>query len=176
MFRRRRVAAAVITAVAVGAAGASAFAASEPTVKMRDACDEASFNAVVGPGTCIDAGNVTFDEFVDSLVQHQNHPLWNFTPTTRTVELGSTVDVANVGGEFHTFSRTDEFGGGFVEFLNDILGLTTIADGCMEPPGPTNAFVDAGDTGTISTTALGPGTHKFICCIHPWMQSTLTVR
>ena len=176
MFRRRRVAAAVITAVAVGIAGTSAFAASEPTVKMLDSCDEASFNAAVGDGTCIDAGNVTFDDFVDSLVMHQNHPLWRFTPTTRTVHLGSTVEVANVGGEFHTYSRTDEFGGGFVDFLNGILGLTTIADGCMEPPGPTNAFVAAGETGTISTTALGVGTHKFICCIHPWMQSTLTVR
>jgi plastocyanin len=176
MSSRRRVVVLVLAVLAVGAAGASAFASDEPTVKLRDACDEASFNAVVGEGTCIDAGNVTFDDFVDSLVMHGNHPLWRFTPSTRTVLFGSTVEVANVGGEFHTFSRTDEFGGGFVDFLNDILGLTTIADGCTEPPGPTNAFVEAGDTGTISTTALGRGTHKFICCIHPWMQSTLTVR
>jgi plastocyanin len=176
MFRRRRVAAAVVTAVAVGFVGTTAFAGSEPTVKMRDACDAASFNAVVGPGTCIDSGNVTFDEMIASLVKHQNHALWNFTPTTRTVHLGSTVEVANVGGEFHTFSRTNDYGGGFVDELNDVLGLTTIADGCTQPPGPTNAFVEAGGTGAISTTALGPGTHKFICCIHPWMRSTLTVR
>ena len=176
MFRRRRVAAAAVTAVAVGVLAASAFATSEPTVKVRDSCDEASFNAVVGDGTCIDAGNVTFDDFVGSLMKHKNHPLWNFTPTTRTVHLGSTVEVANVGGEFHTFSRTNEFGGGFVDFLNDILGLTTIADGCTQPPGPTNAFIEAGDTGTISTTALGLGTHKFICCIHGLPHKSHTLR
>jgi plastocyanin len=176
MSPRRLLAAVAAVVLVVGVLVASAVASDEPTVKMRDACDAASFNAVVGPGTCINSGNVTFGEMIASLEEHQNAPLWNFTPTTRTVHLGSTVNVANVGGEFHTFSRTNQFGGGFVDELNDVLGLTTIADGCTQPPGPTNAFVEAGGTGTISTTALGLGTHRFMCCIHPWMRSTLTVR
>jgi plastocyanin len=177
MSRKRRM---VVIAVAVlgvvGAVGAAALANGTATVKIRDACDAASFNAVIGPGTCVDAGNVTFEEMIDSLVRHGEHPLWHNTPTTRTVHHGTIVDVANVGGEFHTFSRTEEFGGGFVPELNEVLGLEEIADGCLLGPGPTNAFVPAGGTGTINTAALEPGVHKFMCCIHPWMRSTLMVK
>jgi hypothetical protein len=175
MSRKRRFVVVAAAVLAVGGAGATALASEDATVKLRDACDEASFNAVIGPGTCVDAGNVTFEEFIGSLVQHGEHPLWRNTPTTRTVHHGSIVDVANVGGEFHTFSHTQEFGGGFVDELNEILGLEEIADGCLLGPGPTNAFVPAGGTGTIDTAALEPGVHKFMCCIHPWMRSTLTV-
>jgi plastocyanin len=167
----------VVTAglvVAVAAVGV-ALASSNPTVKLRDACDEASFNAVIGPGTCVDAGNVTFDELIASLVAHGEHPLWRNTPTTRTVHHGAVVDVDNVGGEFHTFTHTEEFGAGFVPELNEVLGLEEIADGCLLDPGPTNAFVPAGGTGAINTALLEPGVHKFMCCIHPWMRSTLTV-
>jgi hypothetical protein len=176
MSRKRRVVVLVFAVLTVGAVGATALANGAATVKMRDACDAASFNAVIGPGTCVDAGNVTFEELIDSLVRHGEHPLWRNTPTTRTVHHGSTVNVANVGGEFHTFSHTEEFGGGFVDELNDVLGLEEIADGCLLGPGPTNAFVPAGGTGTIDTAALEPGVHKFMCCIHPWMHSTLMVK
>jgi plastocyanin len=176
---KRLVAALAVVVLVVGAAVASALAAGGPAVAMKDACNPASFNAVIGEGTCIEGGHpqhVTFPELIDSLIEHGEHPGWRFTPLNRIVHLGQTVRVDNVGGEFHTFSRTDEFGGGFVDELNEILGLDEIADGCLEPPGPTNAFVAAQESGAISTTALGTGTHKFICCIHPWMQSTLTVR
>ena len=77
--------------LAVGALGATALANGTATVKMRDACDAESFNAVIGPGTCVDAGNVTFDEMIASLASTE--PLGN-TPTTRTVHHGSVVDVA----------------------------------------------------------------------------------
>jgi hypothetical protein len=177
--RKRLVAALAMVVLVVGTVVASALAADTPTVKMRDACDPETFNAVIGEGTCVEGlhpSHVTFSELIDSLIRHGEHPGWRNTPVHRVVHLGEMVQVDNVGGEFHTFSRTDEFGGGFVEDLNEILGLDEIADGCLEPPGPTNAFVAAQESGAISTTALGTGTHKFICCIHPWMQSTLTVR
>ena len=154
----------------------AAPAASAPAVKVRDACDPASFNAVLGAGACIDGGNVTFDAFIDRLIGSGAHPLWRFTPGRSTVPAGQTIPVSNVGGEFHTFSRTVEFGGGFVEELNELLGLDEIADGCTQPPGVTNLFLAAGDTGTISTDALGSGTHRFICCIHPWMRATYRVQ
>ena len=175
MSRRRWLVVLAFTVLVVGSVGATALANGTATVKVRDACDAESFNAVIGPGTCVDAGNVTFDEFIGSLVKHGEHPLWRNTPTTRTVHHGAVVDVENVGGEFHTFSRTDEYGGGFVAELNEILGLEEIADGCLLGPGPTNAFVPAGASGTIDTAALEPGVHKFMCCIHPWMRSTLMV-
>jgi plastocyanin len=62
------------------------------------------------------------------------------------VPAGHAIPVSNVGGEFHTFSET------------------------------TNPFLDPEAGGTISSTTLGPGTHRFICCIHPWMRATYRVR
>jgi plastocyanin len=154
----------------------AAPAAGAPTVKMRDACDPATFNAVLGAGACIDGGNATFDAFIDRLMRTGDHPLWRFTPGSATVPAGQTIVVGNVGGEFHTFSRTVQFGGGFVKDLNELLGLDEIADGCTQPPGATNLFLAAGESGTISTTALGSGTHRFMCCIHPWMRATYRVQ
>jgi plastocyanin len=157
---------AVVAAQAVGA----------PMVMARDACGPATFNAVLGADACVDGGNVTFDAFIDRLIRTGDHPLWRFTPGSATVPVGQAIPVSNVGGEFHTFSRTEEFGGGFVEELNELLGLDEIADGCTQPPGATNLFLGAGESGTISTAALGSGTHRFLCCIHPWMRATYRVQ
>ena len=44
------------------------------------------------------------------------------------------------------------------------------------PPGATNLFLAAGESGAISTAALGSGTHRFMCCIHPWMRATYQVQ
>jgi plastocyanin len=151
-------------------------AAGAPMVKARDACDPATFNAVLGADACVGGGNVTFDAFIDRLSRTGDHPLWRFTPGSATVPAGQSIAVSNVGGEFHTFSRTEEFGGGFVEELNELLGLDEIADGCTQPPGATNLFLGAGESGTISTATLGSGTHRFLCCVHPWMRATYRVR
>jgi plastocyanin len=163
-------------AVVLACAAVAAPAAGAPMVKIRDACDPATFNAVLGEGACVDGGNVTFDAFIDRLIRTGDHPLWSFTPKRATVPAGQTIPVSNVGGEFHTFSRTVEFGGGFVEDLNDLLGLDEIADGCTQPPGATNLFLGAGESGTIPSEALGSGTHRFICCVDPWMRASYRVR
>jgi hypothetical protein len=162
--------------IVVGLLFAAPAASAAPMVKARDACDPATFDAVLGAGACVDGGNVTFDSFIDRLIRTGDHPLWRFTPGRATVPAGQSIPVSNVGGEFHTFSRTEEFGGGFVEELNELLGLDEIADGCTQPPGPTNLFLGAGESGTISTAALGSGTHRFLCCIHPWMRATYRVQ
>jgi plastocyanin len=162
-------------AVVLACAAVAAPAAGAPMMKMRDACDPATFNAVLGADACVGGGNVTFDAFIDRLIRTGDHPPWRFTPGRATVPAGQTIPVSNVGGEFHTFSRTMEFGGGFVEDLNVLLGLDEIADGCTQPPGATNLFLGAGESGTISSEALGSGTHRFICCIHPWMRASYRV-
>jgi hypothetical protein len=64
-------------------------------------------------------------------------------------------------------------GGGIVEPLNEILF------GTPTPPtffiGPLN-FLPAGEELDIGPSTLTPGTHLFICAIHPWMEDTVVVR
>jgi hypothetical protein len=171
-----RRAAGVGIAAALACAAMAVPAAGAPMVKLRDACDPATFNAALGDGACVGGGNVTFDSFIDRLIRTGDHPLWRFTPGRATLAAGQAITVSNVGGEFHTFSRTEEFGGGFVDELNELLGLDVIADGCTQPPGASNLFLAAGESGAISTAALGSDTNRFICCIHPWMRATYRVQ
>jgi hypothetical protein len=96
------------------------LAAEAPTVKIRDGCDPATFNAPppngAGPGTCLADfnGHVTFQEFIDQLTRHKTAPLWRFNPTQRAVIAGTQLLLDNYGGEAHTFTRVENFGGGFV--------------------------------------------------------------
>jgi hypothetical protein len=67
-------------AAALACAAVAAPAAGAPMVKARDACDPATFNAVLGDGACVGGGDVPFDAFIDRLIRTGDQPLWRFTP------------------------------------------------------------------------------------------------
>jgi plastocyanin len=167
---------AVIAGLALTAGGAQA--ASGPSITLLDDCEPASFNAVLGPGACTIDGETTFNALIGSLIATGSHPEWTIKPGNRTVKAGQRLDVRNYGGEAHTFSRTAQYGGGFVPELNHILGLTEIADGCQQPPSAEDPLLFERDSYSLKTgrgTPVGIGTHRFMCCIHPWMKATVTV-
>lgn len=58
------------------AAGASL----ERIVSMHDSCDPQSFNATVGPGTCLRNGGVQFDDFGGGIIPELNALLGNQEP------------------------------------------------------------------------------------------------
>src|SRR6476659_3977804 len=66
----------------------STWAQSEPsfTVGIRDACDPDTFNAAVGPGTCIPGahGTTKFNLFVTELQQDHIAGGWRFNPLLNT--------------------------------------------------------------------------------------------
>ena len=152
-------------------------ASSGESVRMFDDCDVSSFNAAVGPGTCVGDGETTFSEFIAELQRTQQAEEWRFKPEMLTVEGGRPVIVENRGGETHTFTQVAAFGGGFVPPLNDLSGNTTLAPECAAPPSvaPINLLVSAGAEAAFQTAGLPPGTYEFQCCIHPWMRIILTV-
>jgi len=95
------------------------------TSTIRDACDPTSFNAVVGPGTCISGhhGNTLFSDFVGEPTTDQNAGAWRFNPMLNATEgnfrlvplelkPGDKTTIRNVGGETHTFTRVKKFGWG----------------------------------------------------------------
>jgi len=141
-------------------------------VLAEDDCEPASFNAAIGPHTCVGHGTTTFGEFIGQLQTLKNAPAWRFDPSGLSLSAGSRILAVNVGGEFHTFTEVAAYGGGCVDALNAILGLTPVPEcgihGILETTG-----LDPG--ASLKTAPLGVGTHRFMCLIHPWMRTTATV-
>jgi plastocyanin len=143
------------------------------TIKMKDDCEPASFNFVIGPGTCVGNGSTTFGDFISQLIDHKFAGAWRFSPKQVKIDAGSSLRILNQGGETHTLTPVTQFGGGgIVEPLNEILFGTPTPPTFFFPP---FNFLDAGQATTIGPSLLTPGTHRFICIIHPWMEETIVV-
>ena len=158
--------------------------ATQATINIRDYCDPASFNAAIGPDTCVrDTGDglITFTGFVNELGADKSVGAWRFAPAQLRVAEGATLQLHNLGGETHTFTEVKRFGGGFVDFLNAASGnpvpapeCATLVDGSLvpQPPSDENILLPAGGDATL------PLEHEVVaryqCCIHPWMRITIT--
>ena len=148
------------------------------TVKLRDNCDPATFDAAFGPGTCAPHGplpTVPLGDFLAKLNPVDfGHPQWRNDPARVEIESEDTLKIVVRGGEFHTFTEVAKFGAGCIAPLNDALGLTTDV--------PTAAqcgafFATTGVTpgATLKVNHLTPGIHRFMCEIHPWMRTIVEV-
>jgi len=158
-----------VTAVAVASGNASTR-----NVQVLDACDPATFNAAVRPGTCTrPGGGVKHSEFISQLQTQGEAPAWRFSPEGLDLATGGTLLATNRGGEDHTFTEVAAFGGGCVAPLNAILGLTPVPE-CSTPGLFNSTLVEQGDT--LEVSGLKVGVHRFECLIHPWMRTTVVVR
>src|SRR5262249_8677725 len=163
------------------------------TVRIWDACDPDTFNAAVGPGTCIPGhhGQTKFQDFFAELDLDKIAGGWRFNPLLNTtdgplnpVQLdlrpGDRISLQNIGGETHTFTRVAEYAGGFFDPLNGRTGNPTPAPECArvlpdgtlapQPESDTHQFVEAGTTeaGPLPGTPLLPlGLTHRQCCRPP---------
>ena len=146
----------------------AALARDGRTIFVMDRCEPDSFNAAIGPGTCIRNGGVTFDKFLRrNNPKDGGHNAWRFSRHDVTLEPGEPLHLKNTGGETHTFTEVVDFGTGIVPLLNASL-----------PPGTPPAvpigdlrFIAAGQTAEID--GLPAGQHRFECLIHPWMRTVV---
>jgi plastocyanin len=145
-----------------------AATAAQHAVTLFDACDPDTFNAAIGAGACTRRGGVTFENFVAELTRHHSVGAWHFAPSEVTMRVGQLLVANNRGGETHTFTEVEEFGGGNIKFLNDLVGLTTVAPECK------NA-VEIPSGGSSSETEREAGVEKYQCCIHPWMRAEVRI-
>jgi plastocyanin len=145
-------------------------------IQLRDDCDPATFNAALGAGTCQHSSSVgvTFAQFNSELTANHSVAAWNIKPAALTVNVGTTLPVVNAGGEMHTYTEVDDFGGGVVPALNQASGNTTVAPECANQATFNSSSVASG--ATMQHTFDATGTEKYQCCIHPWMRQTVTVR
>ena len=144
-----------------------------PHVAMVDQCDAASFDAALGAGTCKTNGSVTFSQFNAELTAQHSVASWRFDPTAFTAQVGQSIVVTNSGGEVHTFTEVEDYGGGIVPSLNTASNNPTEAPECAALA--QEDFIQAGAT-TTEEPETSLGTEKYQCCIHPWMRATVTVR
>jgi len=103
-------------------------------VSMQDQCDPASFNAALGAGTCTRQGNVTFAAFNSELNAKGSVAAWRYVPSTLMIHVGQAITAMNDGGETHTFTEVDNFGGGIVPSLNQASGNTTTHQSARSSP------------------------------------------
>ena len=177
------------------------IANAQTTITMRDACDPDSFNAAVRPGTCVAGqhGTTLFSDFIGELQTDQIAGAWRFNPMLNATEgnfklvrldlkQGDQTTIENKGGETHTFTRVQKFGGGFIVPLNGLSGnpepvpecAQVLPDGSLapQPESATNQFVEAGKTEsgpTAGSAALPKGMSRWECCVHPWMRMVVVV-
>ena len=135
-------------------------------VNMHDACDPTTFNAAIRPGACVRNGGVKFDDFISQLTRLGFVGSWHFAPKNVNAKTGEQFLVVNRGGEVHTFTEVEEFGGGIVPDLNERAHLPKIAPECQSLE--SDDFVAPG--ATYEEDIEEAGNEKYQCCIHPWMR------
>jgi len=151
--------------------------------QIKDECESVSFNAAIGPGSCIGNGQVTFARFLNELQQLQRAPQWQFVPDQAQMHVGEKFIATNNGGELHSFTEVDAFGGGVVPVLNQLSNSGPTRPECgaafdaFLAGTPDSSFVLPGQSFPDTETQNDVG-HPVLyqCCIHPWMHETITVR
>jgi len=146
-------------------------------VSLMDACDPETFNASppagAGPGTCVRNGGVTFQNFIEQLMRFGSIGAWHMAPPDSNLQIGQHFLAVNHGGEVHTFTEVEEFGGGIVPALNNLAHTPVEAPECKALE--SDDFIAPGAT-YESDIEQEPGEEKYQCCIHPWMRLTAHIR
>jgi len=142
-----------------------------------DECDPATFNAAIGPDFCKNVAlgaATTFDELFKLAGQGTPDPGWDFEPDVLHIKKGTPLIVVDQGGEPHTFTEVEKFGGGFIEPLN--AGEPTVPEcaGGFKNIAVARTRILQGSQ--IQVNGLSKGEHHFECCIHPWMRVTVDVK
>ena len=117
-------------------------------------------------------GTVERPGWLARVLETGSHPLWAISPVATSVATGTTLEVVNVGGRGHSFTRVANFGGGSLPILNTREDTRIPAPECLTDAG-TVAIAPAG--GSIAHIFTGLGEQHYQCCFHPWMRTTVEV-
>lgn len=143
-----------------------------------DECDPKTFNDALGADFCKNVTLGAFTVLADLFKKAQAgtpDPNWDFEPDVLRIKKGTPLVVTDQGGEPHTFTEVEHFGGGFLPVLNG-PGEDTVSEcaGGFANLGVARTRILQGSQQLI--TGLGKGEHLFQCCIHPWMRVKVEVK
>ena len=148
-------------------------------IVAHDSCDPDSFNANIGPGTCLKNGGTTFAEFIAQLQATGVAQDWKFSSEHLTARLGVDLLGNNVGGEEHTFTPVRAFGGGMVPILNTLSGNPVPAPECLALDEDDLVAVGGKylvESEELADVADAGGIARVQCCIHPWMRTEVRMQ
>ena len=164
----------------VPAALAQARTPSVAQVVALDECDPVTFNAVLGPDFCKNVAlaalgyATTLSELFGEAGNGTPDPGWDFEPDTVKIKEGTILTVVDQGGEPHTFTEVAKFGGGFIEPLNSGQATAPECAGGFKNLAVARTRLIQGSH--LDLGNLSKGTHRFECCIHPWMRVRVEVK
>jgi plastocyanin len=142
-----------------------------------DECEPASFNAALGPDFCKNVAigaTTSFVHLFQEADERHPDPNWDFEPDDLNIKQGTILNVANEGGEPHTFTEVRSFGGGFIDGLNSGERVVPECAGGFANVAVARTRILQGSN--VNVTSLSKGEHHFQCCIHPWMRVTVQVK
>ncbi len=145
-------------------------------VVALDECDPTTFNAALGPDFCKNVAlgfSTTLSNLLAEAAAGTPDPNWDFEPDAMNMKEGTTLVISDEGGEPHTFTEVQQFGGGFIAGLND--GQATIPEcaGGFSRVAVAKTRILQGSE--LHIPNLSKGDHLFECCIHPWMRMKVHV-
>ncbi|MEJ7812563.1 MAG: hypothetical protein WKG32_19280 [Gemmatimonadaceae bacterium] len=161
-----------------GADGAqgNARGAKKRYIAVLDDCDPSDPAWAPSGGCSLKGGSVSNAEFTEFLFSPFSsavvgHPAWRNEPSYIKLEVDEVARVTNEGGRTHTFTEVAAYGGGRVPPLD--RGLTPAPECLLNPGAVDPTLLPPG--ASLSVIGLRIGTHRFECCIHPWMRAAIKV-
>jgi plastocyanin len=145
-----------------------------------DECDPTTFNAAAGPNFCKNVAlaplgyATTIQDLFAKAAAGTPDPKWDFEPDTLSINQSTILSVVDQGGEPHTFTEVNHFGGGFIPGLNSGQAPVPECAGGFSDAAVAKTRVIQGSTSQI--TGLSKGVHYFQCCLHPWMRVKVDVQ
>jgi plastocyanin len=146
-------------------------------VVALDECDPTTFNAVLGPDFCKNIAlgyQTTLNDLFQEAMSGKPDPKWDFEPDTIHIHEGTILSVVDQGGEPHTFTEVQKFGGGFIEGLNGGEAAVPECEAGFASVAVARTRILQGSQ--LEIARLSKGQHHFQCCIHPWMRVTVDVK
>ena len=140
-------------------------------VVLSDVCDRSSFDKILGAGACRrDGAGLTWEGFIRQLTARGFAEAWRITPGALELNPGEVLLTVNRGGEVHTFTEVEKFGGGIVPRLNELSHNAWVAPECQALSA--SSFIPPHGTQRDEVH----GTELYQCCIHPWMRMVASVK
>lgn len=148
-------------------------------VEMEDDCHPPTFNTQIVPGVefCDPDfdGDTTAAEFFAEIAEEGEAGKWRFHPDDTEVDAGTRLRVVNVGGELHTFTPVEHFGGGCVPDPRLDIGEAPVEEcDTFDPGNPVAHEFSVLPGGRL---LVYPTAHRelYQCLIHPWMRAVVEV-